>query len=173
MQQDKDSDYHDRILQHQDSTNTTEEISAAAAKTTTTTTTTTTTELTSDDGTEIALLSSKMGEILQIAQSYDTNMNLYRNNCRIFCANMEREVERVNQQANTRYTSNHTVTSTAILSQKNNNNNNNELLGRTTTPTSMILADCRWILRSFFATLLPALYPLAAIAMLYEGVIRI
>eukprot|EP00527_Entomoneis_sp_CCMP2396_P009552 CAMPEP_0198139052 /NCGR_PEP_ID=MMETSP1443-20131203/2395_1 /TAXON_ID=186043 /ORGANISM="Entomoneis sp., Strain CCMP2396" /LENGTH=283 /DNA_ID=CAMNT_0043801047 /DNA_START=223 /DNA_END=1071 /DNA_ORIENTATION=- len=146
LQQDEDSDYNDRIQQQRNGKNTIEEISSSAAAKTTTTTTT---ELTSDEETETALHSSKMGEILQIAQSYDINMNLYRNNCRIFCANMEREVERVNQQA-TR-TSSHTVTSTAIISQENNNNNNNEILGTTTTTTSMILTDCRWILRSFFA----------------------
>jgi hypothetical protein len=120
---------------------------------------------------EETLRSSKMGEILQIAQSYNTNMNLYRNNCRIFCANMEREVGRVNQQQATTRSSH---TATAIISQENNNNcNNNELFGTTTTTSPMILTECRWILRSFFAVLLPALYPLAAIIMLYEGVIRI
>jgi hypothetical protein len=151
LQEDYDDDCNDRIQQQKKNENIIEEISAAAAKAATTA------ELTSDE-TETVLNSSKMGEILQIAQSYDTSMNLYRNNCRIFCANMEREVERVNQQA-TR-TSSHTVTSTIIISEQNNNNNNNnntELLGATTTTTSMILTDCRWILRIFLAALLPTL----------------
>eukprot|EP00978_Attheya_sp_CCMP212_P008415 scaffold19817_cov31-Attheya_sp.AAC.1 len=35
----------------------------------------------------------KMERLLQFAQSYDCDMKLYRNNCRMFCARMEREVE--------------------------------------------------------------------------------
>lgn len=40
--------------------------------------------------------SSKLERLREIAESYDTRMNLYTNNCRIFCARMRREAERLN-----------------------------------------------------------------------------
>ena len=40
--------------------------------------------------------SSKLERLREIAESYDTSMNLYTNNCRIFCARMRREAERLN-----------------------------------------------------------------------------
>ena len=41
---------------------------------------------------------SKLERLRSIAESYDRDMNLYTNNCRIFCARMRREVERLNAE---------------------------------------------------------------------------
>lgn len=40
--------------------------------------------------------SSKLERLRIIAANYDSDLNLYSNNCRIFCARMSREVERLN-----------------------------------------------------------------------------
>jgi len=41
---------------------------------------------------------SKLERLREIAARYDCSMNLYTNNCRIFCARMQREVERLNHE---------------------------------------------------------------------------
>jgi len=41
---------------------------------------------------------SKLQRIAETARAYDCNMNIYGNNCRIFCARMEREVKRLNAE---------------------------------------------------------------------------
>ena len=89
--------------------------------------------------------SSKMERFLEIAQSYDCNMNLYTNNCRIFCARMEREVYRLN-----------------------NGGGGGDLPGRTAA-NPMTPSDLRFATRVALAALLPALYPLGAIGLLYYG----
>ena len=42
---------------------------------------------------------SKLERLREAAERYDTNMNLYSNNCRIFCARMRREAVRLNPEA--------------------------------------------------------------------------
>ena len=41
---------------------------------------------------------SKLEKLREIAENYDTSMNLYGNNCRIFCARMRREALRLNPE---------------------------------------------------------------------------
>ena len=96
-------------------------------------------------------MSPKMQQILQIAESYNCQMNLYTNNCRMFVAAMEREIERLNCDSST-------------CSSDNNDDVN--------TPhayTTMVLADLRMYFRMLLAILLPTIYPLFAILALYEG----
>tara|TARA_B110001452_G_scaffold70459_1_gene56913 strand:- start:96 stop:473 length:378 start_codon:yes stop_codon:yes gene_type:complete len=42
---------------------------------------------------------SKLERLREAAERYDTDMNLYSNNCRIFCARMRREAVRLNPEA--------------------------------------------------------------------------
>jgi len=44
------------------------------------------------------LPSSKLERLREIAAGYDCRMNVYTNNCRMFCARMRREVERLNAE---------------------------------------------------------------------------
>jgi hypothetical protein len=44
-------------------------------------------------------LSPQLQRIMQFVEAYDTEMNIYRNNCRTFTHKMEREVERLNNLA--------------------------------------------------------------------------
>ena len=41
---------------------------------------------------------SKLNRLREKAAGYDRNMSLYTNNCRVFCARMEREVARLNAE---------------------------------------------------------------------------
>lgn len=50
-----------------------------------------------NSGTSI-LPGSKLEQLQKIALTYDCDMNLYTNNCRMFCARMQREVERLNAE---------------------------------------------------------------------------
>jgi len=79
-------------------------------------------------------------EFLRIANSYDRGMNLYTNNCRIFCARMEREIGRLD---NDRETDVSAVASASL--------------------------DVRFLARLAVAVILPAIYPLSAIVLLYFG----
>ena len=88
--------------------------------------------------------SSKMERFLEIAQSYDCNMNLYTNNCRIFCARMEREVYRLN------------------------NGGGSELPERTAA-NPMRPSDLRFATRVALAALLPALYPGIVLLLCWAG----
>jgi len=85
----------------------------------------------------------KMERLLQFAQSYDCDMNIYRNNCRMFCARMEREVERLNGET----TDGHSIQTTQEI----------------------LLADVRCAMRILGAALLPTLYPFSVLLLSYEG----
>lgn len=88
----------------------------------------------------------KMERFLEIARSYDCNMNLYTNNCRTFCARMEREVCRLNDGERS--------------------------VNAPGAPTPPRPSDLRFAARIAVAALLPALYPLGAIGLLYCGCLR-
>lgn len=79
--------------------------------------------------------------IVKYANSYNCEMSLYGNNCRMFAARMEREVERINMMYGGNDDGN--INGTAI--------------------------NLRCSLRILGAALLPALYPLGALLLLYEG----
>jgi hypothetical protein len=83
----------------------------------------------------------KMTRLIAYANDYDCRMNLYSNNCRMFAARMEREVERLNSEDTDSEKSSH----------------------------EMAVADMRCALRIMWAAVLPALYPLGIILLVYEG----
>jgi len=92
------------------------------------------------DGSNSKSASSKLERLIARADDYNCRMNLYSNNCRIFVARMEREVIRLN------------------------------LEGTDNPPRQkLLLADIRCALRILWAVLLPSLYPLVIILLLYEG----
>jgi len=93
------------------------------------------------DGSESDATISKLNRLIAYANEYDCRMNLYRNNCRMFAARMEREVERLNAEG----------TDSRRPSQK------------------AMAADVRCALRIIWAAILPALYPLGVTLLLYEG----
>jgi len=93
------------------------------------------------DGSESDATISKLNRLIAYANEYDCRMNLYRNNCRMFAARMEREVERLNAEG----------TDSRRPSQK------------------AMAADVRCALRIIWAAVLPALYPLGVTLLLYEG----
>ena len=84
---------------------------------------------------------SKINRLIAYANDYDCRMNLYSGNCRMFAARMEREVERINLEGTDSQTSSH----------------------------EMAVADMRCALRIMWAAVLPALYPLGIILLVYEG----
>jgi len=81
----------------------------------------------------------KMVRLLDAARSYDTAMNLYGNNCRMFCARMEREVELIN-----------------------GSDDGGE-------KGSMKMAEIRCAVRVLGAGLLPAFYPLGIFLFVYAS----
>lgn len=93
------------------------------------------------DGSVSNTVGVKLERMIAYANDYNCRMNLYSNNCRIFAARMEREVIRLN------------------LEGTDNRN----------TRRKLVLADILCALRIMWAALLPALYPLGAILLLYEG----
>ena len=85
--------------------------------------------------------SSKLERLRQIAEGYDCRMNLYSNNCRIFCARMRREAERLNA----------------------------EELGAEEARARALAADVRLAIALFRASLLPMLYPGGVLLLCWEG----
>ena len=90
--------------------------------------------------------SSRTRRLMSFVDSYNCEMNLYRNNCRMFAARVEREIERLN-----------------LEECAADDNQDWSYLYR------MMVADMRCWLRILGAGLLPTLYPLSAILLLYEG----
>ena len=93
------------------------------------------------DDTESTAGGLKLKRLIDYANDYDCRMNLYRNNCRIFVARMEREVIRLNLEGT-------------------DNQDTRRLLA---------IADIRCALRIAWAAFLPAIYPMGAIFLVYEG----
>lgn len=89
---------------------------------------------------------SKLARLMAYADSYDRRMNLYSNNCRIFAARMEREVERINLEC----------MDTTSASQGDWSHD-------------MAVVNLRCSLRILWAAVLPSLYPLGVILLLCEG----
>lgn len=85
--------------------------------------------------------SAKMQRLLKIARSYDNRMNLYTNNCRIFCARMRREVERLNAED-----------------------------ADTGSTTAELVADLKLLSAVTAAAALPMLYPAAILWVCWEAV---
>lgn len=83
----------------------------------------------------------KLDRLIDYAKGYDCQMNLYCNNCRMFAARMERETIRLNLEG----------------------------VDHQDTRRILAVADIRCAVRIMWAAILPALYPLGAILLLYEG----
>lgn len=93
-----------------------------------------------------AAVGSKLDRLVAHARDYDCQMNLYRNNCRMFAARMEREVVRLNLEENSGI----------------HDDDARRQLG--------LAADLRCAWRMVGAALLPASYPLGAFLLVYEGI---
>ena len=89
---------------------------------------------------------SKLARLRDFAAEYDSRhlLSLYTSNCRIFCARMQREVERLNAE-------------------------DREDAGTTVGRRAAFVADARLALAIFASGLLPALYPLGTLAVCWEG----
>jgi hypothetical protein len=85
--------------------------------------------------------SSKLERLRQIAEGYDCSMNLYSNNCRIFCARMRREAERLNA----------------------------EDLEPEEARSRLMAADVRLAIALVRASALPMLYPAGVLLLCWEG----
>ena len=96
---------------------------------------------TSIDSSELCATPSQLSRLISYANDYDCRMNLYTNNCRIFAARMEREVERLNSEGEDSQDS----------------------------PHDMVVADIRCALRILWAVILPTLYPSLAVLLLCKG----
>ena len=86
---------------------------------------------------------SQLALLLEFADGYDRDMNLYTNNCRVFCCRVQREVERLNADAR----------------------------GEAARPMDELAADVRLWLGVASASMLPMMYP-AGIAFLCWGGLR-
>jgi len=84
---------------------------------------------------------SKIERFRAAAAAYDNNMNIYANNCRIFCTRMEREVERLNSE-------------------------DADYAGQ---PTAAAMADARLAFGILRAVALPMLYPALIIWICWAG----
>lgn len=91
--------------------------------------------------------SSKLERLRAVAAQYDTEMNLYSNNCRIFCARMEREVARLNAEDEEQPPADETAVRLAAFA-----------------------ADSRLALAVLRAGVLPALYPSGVFLFCWDGI---
>merc|ERR1712032_1650981 len=82
---------------------------------------------------------SKIDRLRRTAETYERSMNIYTNNCRTFCARMQREVERMNAE---------------------NNQDTRPLAGN-------LIADCRLVVALLAAGTLPLLYPITVALLIY------
>jgi len=85
---------------------------------------------------------SKLARLRCLAENYDRPLNLYSSNCRIFCARVEREVERLNAED--------------IVSAGHNRR-------------AELSADLRLAFAVFRAGTLPLLYPLGIVLICWDG----
>ena len=104
--------------------------------------------------------SPSLERLVKAANSYNCDMNLYGNNCRMFTARMEREVERINLN---------------YYGDDDNggDHDNDNVIGSVSdedwSDMNDMAMNLRCSLRILGAALLPALYPLGALLLLYEG----
>ena len=110
--------------------------------------------------------SPKLRQILQSALSYDCGMNLYRNNCRMFCAQMEREVERLNSEGVEEEDA--IVVGTEVGGAAADRAGGGRSLRR--WRRSDFGADIRYACRMVGAGLLPAMYPLGILWLFWQVV---
>lgn len=108
-----------------------------------------------------ASLSPRMRDLLTFARWHDRDMNLYVNNCRVFAARIEREVERLNNEKH-----HDSLESGGDGSAGKSIDHGAK---EQTVSCGVKGADVRLFARLFGAGLLPALYPLTAILLSYEG----
>ena len=85
---------------------------------------------------------SKLERVQEAAAAYDSRMNLYTNNCRIFCARMRREVQRLDDED---------ATDAGAMQRRH-------------------AADALLALSVAEARLLPLLYPISMLAVCWGGV---
>jgi hypothetical protein len=121
-------------------------------------------EMNNDDyGLDVSSTPS-LERLMKYANTYNCEMNLYGNNCRMFAARMEREVERINMNYygdndNCGDYDNDIIISTlGSVGDKDWSNMNDA-----------VAINMRCLLRILGAALLPALYPLGALLLLYKG----
>jgi hypothetical protein len=88
--------------------------------------------------------SPKLEQLRACAQAHDVRMRLYTNNCRVFTARMQREVERLNDEDDSEASE-------------------GELRWRAT------MADARLTVKLVLASALPSLYPLGVLALCWQG----
>lgn len=120
------------------------------------------------------VIGPKMRRIVRAARAYDREMNLYRNNCRIFCARMEREVEAINNR-----NKEGGLVEEVGLGELGDDGGNWVVATTTATTTvavddqnlssSLLLADIRCAAKVVGASLLPAMYPLGTLWLCWEG----
>lgn len=108
-----------------------------------------------------SMTSPRLLQLLEASRSYDCNMNLYCNNCRMFCARMEREVERLNAEEQKK--EGITAASNLFVNESSDAAYISKLI------PNDVVADIRCSSRIFGAGLLPALYPMAVLLSCYEG----
>jgi len=103
---------------------------------------------------------SKLQRLTETARAYDCGMNIYGNNCRMFCARMEREVKRLNAE-NDGMVEDYDTSPT--IDQQNGfiaSTPQNGATAKQKFLSSSVVADGLLIWRIIGAFLLPALYPL-------------
>ena len=124
--------------------------------------------------------SPTMQQLITYATNYNCHMNLYTNNCRMFTARIEREVERLNQHNlptnRTTHTSDGTpLAATAIAAAEIRDRSSRSSSQQTQTQnirmrSNVVAADTRCAVRIIWAAVLPLLYPLGIILLIYKGV---
>ena len=87
---------------------------------------------------------TKLDRMRAAARAYDCRMNLYTNNCRIFCARMEREVQRLNDE-------------------------DAQDSGQPSAKRRKALADARMAIAIAQAAVLPTLYPISILLLCWTG----
>jgi len=110
---------------------------------------------------------SKLQRLTDSARAYNCDMNIYGNNCRIFCARMEREVKRLNAE-------------NSMLEDDPSINDHNGLIASCTQKvatakqkvlSSDYVADGLMIWRIIGVILLPALYPLVILCACWDSIL--
>jgi len=100
---------------------------------------------------------SKIERLMETARAYNCDMNIYGNNCRMFCARMEREVTRLNAESETIMEDDSSdIDRNVILA----GHPHNLRLAKPQVAPPDYVADGLLVWRIFYAGLLPALYPL-------------
>jgi hypothetical protein len=125
-------------------------------------------EQTTNDGSRTSM-SPQMERLLQIARSYNCDMNLYGNNCRMFSARMEREVERINHETTNIMAMEDGGPTTGDGRVNDATQQQGQAVSSSSSSSEIMAADFRCARRVLAAGLLPTLYPLSALLISYEG----